>query len=301
MTGRRAINSIDQVPPYGFMARDFEVELAYRAAPGAWPRASDYEGWVSAEAQLLADTAWPVWHRGSGKWVGKARDAALALTRADMGLMVALGERHFRVNSRHRGGRNTHEFWFNLEDNLFGNWPERYAAAFSGSSMTLDDLAAAFGSGGTGLFCGSIHWILKDELQRPRPHQFAAWLATPRPAVQRSWSAWSPSAICGHAFQALMGCCCVHGRNFPLSPADELELLRFAVDMGDRRVYAAVHYPSDNAMSWRVALDALKVMKVPQATIAFASQAIRESEVYLAMAASPSHAACVRMVDDSLI
>ncbi len=294
------MHSIDHVLPYGFMAKKFERELAYRAVPGAWPQGVDYEEWVQAEAELLADVAWPVWHRDSGTWHGKSRGTALSLTRADLELMGALVE-HFRVGSRHRAGMNTHQFWFDLEDRLFENWPERHRASFSGSSITVEDLETSFGAGGTELFCGSIHWILKDELQRPRPHQFAAWLGVARPAVQLAWSACSSSAICGHAFQALMGCCCVHARNYGLTPADELELLRFAVDMGDRRVYAAVHYPSDNAMSWRVALDALKVMKVPEATLVFASKAIRESEVYLAMVANPEHAACIRMVDDALI
>jgi hypothetical protein len=37
-------------------------------------------------------------------------------------------------------------------------------------------------------------------------------------------------------------------------PAREASLAQYMVDIGDRRVFAGVHYPSDNIASWIMAL-----------------------------------------------
>ncbi len=89
----------------------------------------------------------------------------------------------------------------------------------------------------------------------------------------------------------------VHGD--AMSATQREELCKLAIDLGDRRVFAGVHYPSDNAGSWRIALDITKILGVDRAAHQFLVEAIRSSVVFDAMRASKPHAACVRLVEEA--
>ena len=70
-------------------------------------------------------------------------------------------------------------------------------------------------------------------------------------------SADTPSLVSGHCLQGVIGGCTAF---FKLEPhlnavAQSKEFLQqLTVDPGDRRVFAGVHYPSDNIASWYCAL-----------------------------------------------
>jgi hypothetical protein len=291
---------IANIQPYGFMAHNFERALGDRVVPKAWPPGENLESWIDRERDLLAQLAWPWWDRQHG-WQGAAKSTALDLTRADLDLMRRLADENFRFTARHGDG-HTHAWWFQLEDSLFKNWDRRHPGCFPASKVALDKFEYWFGFGGTDGLCGCIHWKLKSQLQRPRPAQMAWLLGKPSPGQRYSSSAWSPSAISGHAFQGLMACISVHRAvGGQLSTAEIEQLKRLAVDIADRRVYAGLHYPSDNAMSWRVALDALGKMRIETATLQFAQAAIEGSDVFRAMEQSPQEPLrrCAKMVRDA--
>ena len=145
--------------------------------------------------------------------------------------------------------------------------------------------------------------MLKMRLQRPRANQAAYWMgATSPPTVRFAASALSSSAISGHAFQGLFGCLNVHlefGQK--MDAREKGDLLNLAVDIGDRRVIAGIHYPSDNAMSWRVALETIdRLNRTPdqiREMRRFVIGAVNNSRIFQAMRASSAHADCVRFVE----
>lgn len=62
--------------------------------------------------------------------------------------------------------------------------------------------------------------------------------------------------ISGHCFEAAMGGLSAFHRAQDLGCGSRVldTLAQHAIDVGDRRVLAGVHYPSDNISSWIVAL-----------------------------------------------
>ena len=62
--------------------------------------------------------------------------------------------------------------------------------------------------------------------------------------------------ISGHALEGVMaGCAVFAGLETSLTPDAMRALQQWTVDIGDRRVMAGVHYPTDSFASWIVALD----------------------------------------------
>jgi hypothetical protein len=118
-------------------------------------------------------------------------------------------------------------------------------------------------SGGIADKVGTLDLLLKAVFQRPRAYQIAL--------IQKRWEvftyAWarsgnSPSLVSGHTLQATLGVCSAYvalePRVLGANPASTEVLKQFMVDIGDRRVFEGVHYPSDNLASWYVAFRLLK-------------------------------------------
>ena len=81
--------------------------------------------------------------------------------------------------------------------------------------------------------------------------------------LQQDWftyqdarTAVTPSMISGHCFETIMGGAAAYCRAIDAGlGSDTIDALaRHTVDVGDRRVFAGVHYPSDNLSSWLTAL-----------------------------------------------
>jgi hypothetical protein len=72
----------------------------------------------------------------------------------------------------------------------------------------------------------------------------------------------TPSLPCGHCYQALTLVGGIMERllidDTPFAPASWGALEQYAVDFGDRRVMAGVHYPSDNLASWMIVISLAK-------------------------------------------
>jgi membrane-associated phospholipid phosphatase len=242
-----------QWAPYGFMCERFEDEANHAVAPRSW-NGPPFLEWVEERTDELAAFAWPRW--AAGRWHGDAANNAESLTRADLEIMSRCGAR-FEQPARLAGGARSNRWWFNWEDDLLNMaWRSRFDLAFPQCPVPPEDFARAFGELAIDRYYGSLVFLLKRHLQRPRAYQTSQILGVSPIRPQPSLSAWSPSAISGHAFQGLMGCLATYFA-FPTLGPYRHALVMLAADIGDRRVLAGIHYPSDNAMSWWLAFQCI--------------------------------------------
>jgi hypothetical protein len=75
--------------------------------------------------------------------------------------------------------------------------------------------------------------------------------------VQASRSAITPAMISGHCIQGTLALAQVQlalGEVLQATSGLTDDMQRFLIDTGDRRVFAGLHYPSDNLGSWFTAL-----------------------------------------------
>lgn len=275
--------------PYGYMCPKFEAEADRKSAPGAWT-GPDFETWVEGITDRLAAFAWPRWTAQG--WVGAAAANAEALTKADMTIMTnCIAQMH--QPARQKGGQDNC-WWFDWEDDLGGKtWAARINAGFPGCKVDLEQFRLMVGEQAMYKYYGALVFMLKRRLQRPRAFQMSWILKHKYPiAPLPSTSAWSPSANSGHAFQGLMGCLAAY-LEFPALAGYRDDLAILAADIGDRRVLAGIHYPSDNAMSWWAAFQCVKHVATDAAQLKtmreFLRAAVSGSLLWKAMQPSAAH------------
>jgi hypothetical protein len=190
--------------------------------------------------------------RVGDQWVGDL-GAAEALTRADLavmpGLVARLDDKVSQISTV------THKALFVGEDEV----PPTVAGFLhyhAGAPLALLKLMTKFLIEGGGEVAGPVSLELKVRMQRPRPYQVAL-LVDPSTSFSClvAKSATTPSLVSGHCLQGAMALVFVvyrleELRGAPLDPALLAALQQFFIDGGDRRVFAGVHYPSDNISSW---------------------------------------------------
>lgn len=267
--------TIDGLPPYGFINSDWMKGVADSIPPnmlidGKPAAPASYRRWLNALVAELADHVWPRYDRSSGEWVGRARDRAMALTNADFHLLAQLGPRFTKeIHCRGTLGnlRATHRFFFLEEDQFtinaeacpprFLQWGESYFKYDSKIPRPLaNQLFLEFNGRGIAA-SADLEFQLKVQLQRPRAYQVAFLKGAKTFAYEFAHTAATPSMVSGHALQASISGCLAF-----LDLREELDKIpgardhwaQFMVDVGDRRVFAGVHYPSDSVASWFCAL-----------------------------------------------
>lgn len=279
-------------PPYGTMY----AALDKVAQAGSLPRGFDATTWAAFFQQVrdaIADNVWPRWE--GGVWLGRAASTMGALTKVDLDLIETV----FRPMLLQPVGQSgdlalvTHKTFFNAEDDMpiSGGMFEtvrRYLAGQPPAVAAGVVAAAGFGLG----VMGPRSLAFKRELQRPRPYQASLLLGRPFD-YELARSAVTPSIMSGHCLQGLFVATAAYvdqQQQIDQLPGARAALLAFGADFGDRRVFAGVHYPSDNVASWAIALGLAKVCFGAQATVArrFMVDAIRGSRVYLAMVQAAS-------------
>lgn len=291
---------IEHLPPYGFLcAESAKDALRIPAKMG-----EDYDGFhdlVLELAEELAKHVWPIFDRSSSQWIGDARESAIALTRADLevgsDLAALLSE---KISSEiSRVDAKTHEKLF-LEEDCFvinekaakGESPfVIWGASFSDYAYSVDeklckDLAVAFDVDGC-KESGGLSLALKIMMQRPRPYQVALLLNQIKYENRKALTSQTPALVSGHALQsAIAGCYVVERFEKELNSVEGLlgSWSQFVMDVGDRRVFAGVHYPSDCVASWFCAHRFAKKFYEPN-TRKFLWEAVRgKSRVYAAIA-----------------
>lgn len=247
-------------PNYGHMpaewkaGADLDRPARFANADGTPASAAQWIAWVDAMADDLASFLWPRFV--SGGWQGKAKSHMETLTREDLRLM---GPMFDLLDQSPPGVTPKHDAFFTIEDarppNAAGFLhyaplvPRRWLLHFD--RLLLE--------GGREL-AHPVSINLKRRMQRPRAYQSAMMLA-PGDAFRyrAASSATSAAMVSGHCLQGVMALVNVvlgleDLAGAPLDPPLLGLMQQYFIDTGDRRVFAGVHYPTDNLSSWYVAL-----------------------------------------------
>jgi hypothetical protein len=245
--------------PYGLMPEEWNsnTELprpqAFRNADGTATSPAQWAQWLNDTADDLGSFLWPRFD--GSQWIGSAKSEMDALTRADLTLMASLSP---QLKQTIPGTTTTHERLFLAEDPK----PPNLAGFLHYAPQAPVKLAKQFDSWllqGGGDMARPVSLNLKRRMQRPRPYQVALQLGIqPVLAYRAASSATSPAMVSGHCIQGSMALANVVVSFESLYGPMEATMLglvqRYFIDTGDRRVFAGVHYPTDNISSWFVAL-----------------------------------------------
>lgn len=308
-TAMRRKLQISDLPPYGFINADWMKDARGVPPPDARPggpnaSVEDYPTWFASLVDDLSDRLWPRYDRSTGTWEGKARDTAMDLTLLDMQLMRRLRDQLDTPINRKVGtieSGPTHRHFFEEEDlDLIDRVAKPADFLRPGASFREYDTNLSV-NGAQAIYLdfahegwsatGDVDLQLKFELQRPRAWQVAFMAGLPDIQYQFAHTAVTPSMVSGHALQSTIAACHTYLDKMQGGPADLIDAwAQFAVDVGDRRVFAGVHYPSDNLASWITALRLAPLAFGTERALRacdFLCHAIREkSQVYAAIAAA---------------
>jgi hypothetical protein len=248
-----------QFPPYGLMPTNFINLKDPQKAPGTW-KGTDYAKWLQAVSQLIGNHLWPLYV--AGQWAGDAVQTMEALTHADFDLFPNLRAR--LDGTIGLGMLDPHEEYFRLEDEGDAKAPngdilldrsiDRTLRAYLTTMKpnVLHDQLANDYLDKMAKHCGLIPLHLKSLIQRPRALQMAVIMGKTDFTYRLAGSAASPAMISGHCYQGMIGGIAAYYSatcsNAPQATLDAIA--KHMVDVGDRRVFAGVHYPSDNLSSW---------------------------------------------------
>jgi PAP2 superfamily len=256
-----AVHDPKSLPPWGQVEDSLYLTMILGAVvPIDWmpqdltePTRRKWCDWTRTLQADIAKWLWPVFE--GGVWHGEA--AVGPLLDADFKLLDDLRDNFgLPISSLHPSSVQ-HCDLFTEEDDLsidFATGYERYDPTLP--PEVLKDLpgivAAAIADK-----VSTLDVQLKLVFQRPRPFQVAR--LQNRSPYSYTWARTgnTPSLPNGHCLQSVIGGCTayvalaeeeLHGK-----AASIAVLKQFMVDIGDRRVFAGVHYPSDSLASWYVA------------------------------------------------
>jgi hypothetical protein len=252
--------TLPTLPPWGRMEEKLEALLQSNIVPIDWTPSdgaqATLEKWETWRADLVIgidSMLWPVYNKTGTS--GSVLPVAQLLD-ADFRLLFDLHQNIARPIKARYPATVTHNDLFKEEDDpsvAFGSGYDRYDPTLP--AHCLSDLP-------TVLIAGMAHKVatldlqLKQFFQRPRPYQVA--LLQNRSNFGYLWARTgnTPSLVSGHCLQVSVAGCTAY-----VAYAQELEersidiLKQYTVDVGDRRVFAGIHYPSDSLASWYVALN----------------------------------------------
>jgi len=300
------------LPPYGVMPT---LAGASNDPPTDWGRGGkEFAAWRSEQIEFIGQTLWPLCDVAGQRWTGKAADNMVALTVADLRILEAMRKAaptrpidQLPSSPLRHLGMVSHKLFFDQEDDAASGKVEDIRRMYdrkSDKQLFLDPIVELMRVGRTRKAPPGFIYFFKGRLQRPRPYQAAMLLKNPSAAGAETAFAFNheaaktavhPSMISGHAIQGLAGLMGVAER-FELDAiavdADQWAwIYQLAVDFGDRRVLAGVHYPSDNLASWILALRLCAhtvPLPVAEAVQHHVARAIERSIVYRAIVDLPS-------------
>jgi hypothetical protein len=250
-----------EFPAWGVLNTQDQDDIKVLRFPKDWKMLSgekDIESswslWLQGVADDLAEFLWPRYESSTSTWIGRAANLSIELTKADFLVLRELRQ-HLEIPIKSTVVTTVPNLdFFKREDQ--GLWgvdhaiydptlPHKVRQALYGQMMKALEPK-----------CGTCDLQLKAILQRPRPYQVAAMLGIKVFQHILATSATTPSMISGHCLQSVMACTQVflEWRSNSIVEQPSLKLLgQLMCDIGDRRVFAGVHYPSDNLSSWYTA------------------------------------------------
>jgi len=256
--------------PYGGLNNDYLTRLK---SPGIFP--ADWTGipgsnasletqwiqWRSITLNIIHSVLWPAWDPYSHQWTGNSRQSMRQLTQTDFALLGHLQQQKPMLLDRQINssvpGRSTHRELFHLEDqdgSNFGTYFNEYDSDFP--PLLLKRLPQLVIAGFAKSHTTSLQ--IKRVLERPRAYQTALLLGHNGYFYLPASSADTPSMCSGHCLEGLLALGGVmehfllNKEKIALSSWNALE--QYAADIGDRRVMAGVHYPSDSLCSWLITM-----------------------------------------------
>ncbi|MEM9734930.1 MAG: phosphatase PAP2 family protein [Pseudomonadota bacterium] len=264
--------------PYGVMPGEFKkkglddqiVMVDWRPSLPQDERLKTFNTWKQDRLKEFGAHIWPQYDFKTRKFVGSARNFAKDLTFFEVGAMIdAFMPPNNILETKPTSPLavtdiKMHLYHYEIEDQN----PNPPGASYRLYDRTLtiqeeETLVAvmidAISNGDTIGKKAAGHFFFKDQMQRPRPLH-AAMLAKREASFvsELSERGQHPSIVSGHCFQGVMMACAVleHwiATNPNLSQERIASLAQYMVDVGDRRVFAGVHYPSDNIASWSLAM-----------------------------------------------
>lgn len=257
------MTNAQQLPPWGQLDAFMQGVMQSRPIPEAWRSITagnteqQWQQWQLWRDTLIRDLEamlWPTYDPAQGTW---SRPPDPALMDADFTLMASLKSQLDEPIRGRAAVETKHRVLFDEEDDdylLFGHKFERYDP---GLPQYLRDGLTHIFLNGYERKLGTLHLQLKRLFQRPRPYQVALIQSRSFEHL-RSRVASTPSLVSGHCLQGCMAGVSAYVLFGPSVDFTSVEVLRqFTVDVGDRRVFAGVHYPSDNLSSWYTALKLL--------------------------------------------
>jgi hypothetical protein len=301
-------------PPYGEMTDGLQSQLeSYPLVPADLcmgaptddeAREQWWLNWRMETVRLIADSLWPEWLPKPQEWEGASRDGMVELTRTDLRITIGLWNTMLKVKPAIPSASPdcpAHITFFRKEDD--DDWFELHRHYDAALAPDVRELVREVYNRRAFAKCGSIHLQFKGFFQRPRPFT-TAFLLEDRLRPLRSITAGSPSLCSGHALQSLLGIGAVIEQfaldNIQLPPASGRVLRQLAVDIGDRRVFAGVHYPSDNLASWIICLRlANYLFRTVKAKQWLWTAIARQSKVYEAISAHGAYGKALELLHRS--
>jgi hypothetical protein len=285
------------LPPYGYVNATYAWDNDTRRVPDAFMmngRAgtpTEWRAFVEDITTELAEFLWPKFDQSTQTWNGKADTMKMALTVADLNLSrdVLLPKLFEPVGPTDPKKTVTHKSMFQDEDETKPGVPyptlDLYLPKVPAETVTA--LKDAIKKSVVGFGPGPLRF--KELFQRPRPYQAAYILNRPF-SFELARSSMTPSMLSGHSLTGLLGRCAGYMTSRLRHQLEDVggavaEFQQYSVDIGDRRVFAGVHYPSDNIGSWFVALRLCDHMFGEAGEVAkgFMREAISKSAVFVAM------------------
>jgi hypothetical protein len=257
------------LPPWGDLNTGGLKTLAYTKLPSQWSfelddyaRELQFRVWWFSTLYLINRHLWPRYNRRRTRWEGESTTFMRRLTEADLQLMLEIQHpakegRQFQkplASDLRPPGIVTHHDLYSKEDqcdgaNIFSNFApynrladDKTLAAISSLCWTGDSTRQT-----------PVAYLFKRALQRPRPMQMALHFGLSGFNYEEATSSLTPSMLSGHCIQGLLGVGTVIERFLDdglLTPELRRTLPQWAVDIGDRRVLAGIHYPTDSLSSW---------------------------------------------------
>lgn len=281
-----------KLAPFGVLHNDYKASLVGLYEPMRdWPpdRKASYRPLLRRWLDDVTENIWPEWQ--DGNWVGGAASRMEAATEAELKLAVRLyhgGEspdiltETLDIPPKPDGRPTTHEWHYKIEDSLILDVRFLYPTSHDSEAPSFDFLASnSIGSNYLvydasfdikqfqQLFWGRMRaiqpaiWDIKEHFQRPRPWTAATALGVDgfRWVVAGGFfvthTGVHPSLLSGHCIQGILGGCSVYDGLLELGGQPDRARIRaiqkYMVDWGDRRVFAGVHYMTDNIASWTLA------------------------------------------------
>jgi len=297
--------SIDALWPYGVFAgkyrdREGPSDLMADWEPGDPDRLANFQRWRSKNLTKIKKNFWPEYKPEQNPiWEGKAAESAYDLTSEELDIMV----KQLGFSTDTETARKTSEiykyptFGSQEKNHLYHYQVEDDVSIAAGENFLLYDptltghehnefkrvATEALGekdkapTKSAGLF-----WF-KFRLVRPRPFQTAKWFNTQDFACEIANTGFHSSAHSGHCMQGLHLGCAVF--EYWLKEGYDLKkdqhrfdaLAQYMIDWGDRRIFAGVHYPLDNIISWWLSYQLVhKIFEEPDLVAEFVSYAIQK-------------------------